>query len=145
MQDYLCQGLAYLEYLILPIYGQINTATASSCVRIKELFIPEGYTTIYAGFQSLEGVEIIVIPTTVTSMWYNVFTNSYNLKVIIMQTATPPTITGASVFAGLHPSARIYVPVGSLAAYQAATNWSGLTIPILEMTEENKSKYSDEW
>ena len=62
-----------------------------------------------------------------------------------MQTATPPAITGASVFAGLHPSARIYVTIGSLAAYQAATNWSGLTIPILEMTEENKSKYSDEW
>jgi len=37
---------------------------------------------------------------------------------------TPPTLSSANAFNGIPSDCIIYVPVGSLEAYQTATNWS---------------------
>jgi len=37
---------------------------------------------------------------------------------------TPPTLANTNAFAGIVAGTKIYVPVGSLEAYQTATNWS---------------------
>ncbi|WP_313042810.1 leucine-rich repeat protein [Acinetobacter sp.] len=113
---------------------------------LKYNYIPETVTTIEVGsYQHAKSVEVS-IGAGVTSIpayafFQNTFCTKFTLGInvasiasnslsglsacneLICQRATPPTIT-ADALIGLKSTCVIKVPAASLAAYQAATNWS---------------------
>ena len=72
----------------------------------------------------------MVIGSGVKEISYSAFENCYFLNEIICKPTTPPTatlgygITDWNAFKSIGTSAKIYVPVGSGAAYKAADYWS---------------------
>jgi len=73
-------------------------------------------------FDQCSSLQSITIPSSVTSIGNNAFQNCYGVKEYHLSATTPPTL-GTGVFTGI-ADAIIYVPQGSLEAYQTATNWS---------------------
>lgn len=117
----------------MPVYTSNPTAYLfSGDTSLKEFWIPEGIVAI--GNHVFNGTQIrhAVIPDTVTSIGTSVFANDYCLTEIHLKSTTPPTL-GTNVFA--IPNGRplkIFVPSGSLADYQAATNWSTYAAYMVE-------------
>jgi hypothetical protein len=51
---------------------------------------------------------------------------------IIVLATTPPTLLGTDCFDGIPSGCQIKVPVGTLSAYQSATNWSEYAAKMVE-------------
>lgn len=51
--------------------------------------------------------------------------------------STPPTLANVTAFSSVPTTCVFYIPTGSLAAYQSATNWSSLT-STYTFTEEDR-------
>ena len=90
---------------------------------LKEVIYPSAMETCSIYNYGSYALNKIVIPSgclTVSSKVYK----AYVLKEIHVKATTPPTLNEADAFTNLAADAKIYVPTASLAAYQAATNWS---------------------
>ena len=66
----------------------------------------------------------MTIPATVQTLAPAVFSGCRFIKEYHLKKATPPTMANTSVFSGIADDCIMYVPKGSLQAYQTATNWS---------------------
>ena len=66
----------------------------------------------------------ITIPASVTSIGTYAFANCYACLEYVLEPTTPPTLASINAFTNINNAAKIKVPSASLAAYQAATNWS---------------------
>lgn len=103
-----------------------------NCTIVQEIIIPNSVTSIldYA-FQDCIGLLTVSIPSSVVSMVDATFYRCTNLAIINCYRSTPPTLGtsyGAVVFYGVNKTACVlHVPVGSLAAYQAAAQWNAFT------------------
>ena len=102
----------------------IGANTFQSCYALMSLTIPSGVTSIgnYA-FQYCYALTSLTIPSGVTSIGAYVFQSFYSVTEYHFQPTTPPTL-GNSNFTNINPLCKIYVPAGSLSAYQTAKNWS---------------------
>ena len=65
----------------------------------------------------------VTIPDSVRSIGSYAFDGCIGLTSVTVNATTPPTLGGTSVFSNTN-SCPIYVPSGSVSAYQTATNWS---------------------
>ncbi|HMB00356.1 MAG TPA: leucine-rich repeat domain-containing protein, partial [Spirochaetota bacterium] len=76
----------------------------------------------------------ITIPTSVSEIHYYSFANCSSLQNVTINKTSPPTAVdnGAfwSAFNGNDPSRKIYVPAGSVTAYQTASYWSNYAADI---------------
>lgn len=114
----------------------IGNYAFACCYNLRHVELPEGVTTIGNGaFTSCFGIEDFVIPSTVTAIkgfafLYNDGANSFHVK------ATTPPALEATAFTEVAGSLQIYVPYSEdhsiLAAYVAATGWSGRADYIVE-------------
>jgi hypothetical protein len=68
-------------------------------------------------------VQKIEVGDSVTSIGNYAFYNCYSLAKLCFNSTTPPTVSSSKAFAGIPTDCIISVPVGSLAAYTAATNY----------------------
>lgn len=109
----------------------IRWGAFESCTDLTSITIPNGVTSIeeraIAGCTSLTS---ITIPESVTSIGSSAFSGCTNLTTVYMQSKTPPTINvkNDKVFDNYayhkpYSTITMYVPKGSLAAYQAVGNW----------------------
>ena len=100
-----------------------NNKLISGC---KNTVIPNTVTSIggYA-FESCI-MTSITIPSSVTSIDFAAFVYCTNLASITVLSVTPPTL-GGDVFNDVDKSIPVYVPCGSLEAYQNAEGWSEFT------------------
>ena len=64
----------------------------------------------------------IIIPKNVNHIGINVFYKCTNLITVTVLATTPPYI-GSSAFLYTNPNLKIFVPSGSLTAYQSKANW----------------------
>lgn len=78
---------------------------------------------MFYGCSSLTGM--VNIPANITSILNSVFYNCSSVSSFKLNSLTPPTL-GTTVFTNTG-TGKIYIPAGSLAAYQSATNWSALS------------------
>lgn len=80
---------------------------------------------------ALESVRLrsLIIPSSVSAISNNSTATGY-IDTLVMRRTTPPTFTPKL------SCAKIYVPQGSLKAYQTATNWSAFADIMEEYTEE---------
>ena len=86
----------------------------------------------YNAFSGCTSLTEIIIPSTVTTIGNVAFSGCTKLKTITVSATTPPTLGGTGVFTNV-PIETIYIPAGTRAAYEAATNWSAFVGKFVEM------------
>jgi hypothetical protein len=77
-------------------------------------------------FNGLYGLTSLVIPASVTDIYYEAFGNCSNLAELTVLATTPPTL-GNNAFFNVPTTIPVYVPCGTKAAYQAAAGWNAFT------------------
>jgi hypothetical protein len=133
----------------IPFVTNVGTSTFSGCLSLKKINIASGNTSLLSTFLNCVSLEEAIIPSTLTSISNNgLFQNCKSLKAIVFPVGfsslggnnnfatcpslleytflntTPPTMAGTGNFTSINAAAKIYVPDASVAAYQAATNWT---------------------
>ena len=93
----------------------------SGCYILKEIIIPNSVTSIggYA-FSRCDSLKKVVIGNSVTSIGNDAFSYS-PLEIIYSLSPVPPTYGG--FLNKIYLNSTLYVPYGSLSAYQAAEPW----------------------
>lgn len=124
---------------------------------IIDLVIPDSITEIkqfvFDGVSSLETVTIsnnvtkignyafgycnnltsITIPESVTNIGSGVFYSCSKLTEMTILATTPPTLANKNAIS--NATTTIYIPAGTLSAYQSATNWSSHASKFVEIAE----------
>ena len=129
-----CPGLAQMSVRSgNPVYDSrsycnaiIKTATNELVYGCKNTVIPNSVTSIGGAFDGCTSLISIEIPSSVTSIGSYAFYNCTSLTTMTVLAETPPTL-GSSVFHNVNKSIPVYVPCGSIEAYQSATSWSEFT------------------
>lgn len=109
------------------ISGDDNLDLVKSRINLMIQKVPpealEGITSIGShGFYKCSELQSLTVPSTVTSIGECAFQYCYKLYELIMKPTTPPTL-GANALADTTKLDKIYVPSGTLLAYQDADGW----------------------
>ena len=112
----------------------IQSNAFANCVKLSSITLPEGVQTIGAyAFVCCYDLASATIPSTVTTMSNDVFRDCTSLATVYCNASTPPT--GNYAMFDNNASGRIiYVPIGSVGAYQTAANWSNYANDFAENT-----------
>ncbi len=103
----------------------ISANTFNNCYSLASVTIPNGVTSISANaFRSCYSLASVTIPSGVTSIGSYAFANCYGTKEYHIKPTSPPTLTDSNTFNNIPSDCVIYVPAGSLSAYQSASHWS---------------------
>ena len=119
-------------YAVTSIYRYAFTA-----MDVTSITLPEGMTTIGEGaFSSCASLTNATLPSTLTNVEFNIFYKCSHLETVYCYATTPPAVVnneyGATILIGTPNTATLYVPAGSLSAYQNAPGWSDFS-NIVEM------------
>lgn len=118
---YSCNNLISVS---IPKVTYIGTAAFTSCWKLRSISLPSVENIGNSGFSSCSSLTSVSIPK-VTYINRSVFSSCSSLTSVTLPT-TPPTIQSNS-FSGINSACVFHIPIGSLSAYQSATNWSTLT------------------
>ena len=97
---------------------------------LEEIYYPDTAIGVSDLFQSK--VKKIVISSRVTNIGSNAFDSCGYLKIIKFYPTTPPTVANTAAFNCVPTTCVVEVPKGTLATYQAATNYSGIAAQMVE-------------
>lgn len=123
-----------VEVVSLPCYDITRGYLFQMSKLLRLIALPYKITAIgTTAFNGTHGLAHIVIPKNVTSIGTNAFGLTRGLGYFKILRNTPPSITNANVLSGIPADCTIYVPKGSLSAYQSATNWSNFADQMVEM------------
>ena len=95
-------------------------------LKVSSMVVPENITVLNAFFlEECKELTSVELPSTLTQIWSYVLSYDPKLKTVTCKAANPPAITaGQHVFENTPiASARLRVPAGSKALYQAAEGW----------------------
>ena len=114
-----------LKKVVVP--NSVQSLSGSSfayCTALKEFTFPanEYFTTIPQDvLRDCTSLEKVIIPANVTNISQYAFRNCSSLYEIHFLSSSPPTIANNNAFSTAYGSPIIYVPTGSLSAYQSAS------------------------
>ena len=104
-----------------------------NCYVLPNIVIPNGITSIGGHvLRNCYSLTSVTIPSSVTSIGVNAFSNSTGMSEYHFKPTTPPTLANTNAFGDIPSDCIIYVPQGSLNAYQSATNWSSYSSKMQE-------------
>ena len=117
----LFRGCSSLVIVNLPSgLSKIPDTMFRECSSLSELSLKEGISTIGSSAFIYSGIQSIDLPSTLTYLDSDVFSNCYQLSSIVCRASTPPKLYAYSdVFSGVMTGGVIYVPSGSESAYQS--------------------------
>ena len=130
-------GCAALAEVSLPAsltsigqYAFLGCESLTRAVNFENTQLTSISSELFSGCSSLTE---IALPAGVTSIGSNAFYGCSSLQYIRIEATTPPTLASTNAI----PSkiGAIYVPDESVAAYQAATNWSSFASKIKGISE----------
>lgn len=112
-----------LSYVKLPsTLTSLTMYSFNNCYRLTSIEIPASVTMIDQRAFQAANIKEITIPASVTSIGNYAFYQAPWLYYVHVLATTPPTAgTGIFLYA---PVQKIYVPAGTLSAYQSASGWS---------------------
>ena len=91
---------------------------------LTNVVVPEGVTDIINScFRFCSLLESVDFPSTTSVINGNIFEGDANLTSVTIRATTPPTGVDVYTFRN-SPNAVVYVPSGSVSAYQSAGGWS---------------------
>lgn len=110
-------------------YVFLNCSLLTRVVNLENTQLTSIRSELFSGCSSLAE---IALPAGVTSIRSYAFSGCSSLQYIRIEATTPPTLASKAI-----PSTigAIYVPDASVAAYQAATNWSDFASKIKGISE----------
>lgn len=140
-----CQNLTSL--IIGNSVTSIGNWAFGNCYRLMgELTLPNSLTSIGDhAFEYCWEITSLTIPYSLTTIGWNAFYSCNGLTSILIQARIPPAIY-SSTFYDCPKSIPVYVPFGSIEAYQSATYWDEftnyqkmacMTIPAYSQTSSN--------
>ena len=108
---------------------RIGVFAFTNSEEITEITLPSSLKTIDEQCFANCGFTSITIPSGVTSIGYKAFSWCRNLTSLTSEATTPPTLA-SSVFYKISNTSSIplYVPSGSVTAYEAAAQWNAFDI-----------------
>ena len=127
----------YLTEIALPAsLTSIGGSIFQGCSSLAKVINLENTKVTGIGAYAFYGCTLlteITLPDTLTSIGSETFNGCKSLQYIRIQATTPPTLSNTNAI----PSTigAIYVPDESVAAYQAATNWSSFASKIRGISE----------
>ena len=125
IKAYAFQDCCSLASITIPdSVTSIAASALQNCYSLTSITIPDGVTSIgSSAFVNCYSLVSIIIPDSVTSIGDKAFQGCYGIVEYHFESTTPPTL-GTTTFNNIQSDCIIYVPTGSLEAYQTATNWS---------------------
>ena len=124
--DYVCYYCYDLASLTIPNnVTSIGEYAFGNCYGLTSITIPNNVTNIgnYA-FYYCQSLTSITIPDNITNIGIYAFYYCYGMSEYHFKPTTPPTLASTNALNSISSDCIIYVPQGSLSAYQQATNWS---------------------
>ncbi|MDD2525090.1 MAG: leucine-rich repeat domain-containing protein [Bacteroidales bacterium] len=121
-------AFAYCEALISVTIPEGVTSIKDGafvyCMALSSITIPEGVTSIEKGaFSTCYYLNSIMIPSSVTSIELGAFCECYSVREIYVKNTTPPSVGAYGFYGADTIKCKLYVPIGSKAAYAAANEW----------------------
>ena len=103
----------------------IGEAAFYYCTSLTKVVIPESVETIETwNFYVSSELTSVILPSTLSSLGSDCFGSCPKLTKVTCRATTPPTI-GQYCFSAVYSTKpTLYVPEGSVSAYQANSNWS---------------------
>lgn len=103
----------------------IKSSAFRRCQSLSSIVISEGITSIgsYA-FSFCSSLCSVTIPKSVTEIVSFAFDSCEGVKEYHLKSTIPPSLSNSNAFNDISSDCIIFVPKGSLEAYQTATNWS---------------------
>ncbi|OYU83200.1 MAG: hypothetical protein CFE24_12525 [Flavobacterium sp. BFFFF2] len=103
----------------------IANFTFSGCTSLPTITIPNSVTNLgQSVFANCSSLSSITLPSLLQNVSVKVFLNCTSLRAVTCEQTIPISLFGRNVFQGVDLSvARLYVPAGRLAAYQAQAVW----------------------
>jgi hypothetical protein len=108
-----------------------NAFESTGITRVDSLGVVTGLAA--NAFYNCKSLEYVKLPPTTENINYRTFAGCTALKVFICEASTPPTLNSYSFSNGA--TFAIYVPDGSVSAYQSATNWNTHASRIKPLSE----------
>ena len=129
-------GCHSLTSVIIPdSVTSIGENAFGSCESLISVTISNNVTSIENElFSGCESLTSLIIPDSVTSIGIGAFSSCYGMAEYHLKSITPPTLSNTNAFTGIPSDCIIYVPQGSLEAYQTATNWATYASHMQEET-----------
>ena len=120
------QNCPSLAAVIIPSsVKSIGNSAFYNCYSLAAVIIPSSVTSIgNSAFYYCYSLAAVIIPNSVTSIGTTAFQSCTGMAEYHFQRTTPPTLASTNSFTSIPADCKIYVPLASLAAYQAATNWA---------------------
>ena len=125
ISDYAFASCSGLTSVTIPnSVTTIGDEAFNGCIWLNSVTIGNSVTTISReAFKSCSSLTSVIIPNSVTLIGSQAFYNCRGLTSVTCLAVTPPIATGYDIFYGVTSQATLYVPRGSVAAYQAADTW----------------------
>lgn len=125
-------AIAVKKIVISTPITSLDSGFAAQAFSLESIDLPSSLTSIgQNAFRYIKSLRKITIPRLVTSIGTYAFDYCTYLKELHMLPTTPPTI-GSNSLRYTPSDMTIYVPTGTLADYQAATNWSTYASQMVE-------------
>lgn len=104
--------------------SKLNNSVFYNCSSLMRCSIQDGVDEIESDcFSNTYSLASLVLPSSLLHIQGRGISNAYGIKDLRVRSVSPPILQYSSSLT-LNSDCIIYVPVGSLEAYQTATNWS---------------------
>lgn len=136
LTHYMFQNCTSLSYLQIPGSVEFTTLRAlEGCTSLQEIIFDESGKGLYIDQQTFyrcTSLKHLVLPARTTGIGQNLLYGT-NVEELYIKATNPPILSG-----GFNNSSllHVYVPVGTLSAYRAATNWSNYSSIMEEYDSE---------